>query len=72
MSIKLYEFECSVDCSTIMQVQTEADIDGIMVCICGSPMDKVFRTEIDESVFGQDSEMIISTDQETPIDNPQE
>jgi hypothetical protein len=55
-----------------MQVQTEADIDGIMVCICGSPMDKVFRTEIDESVFGQDSEMIISTDQETPIDNPQE
>ena len=72
MSIKLYEFECSGDCNTIMQVQTEKDIDGVMACMCGSPMIKVFRTEIDESVFGQDSEMIISTDQETPIDNPQE
>lgn len=43
-----------------MQIQTEKDLDGVMACICGAAMVKVFATEIDESVFGGESDIIIS------------
>ena len=60
MTIKLYEFECGGDCAVIMQIQTEKDLDGVMACMCGAAMFKVFSTEIDESVFGGESDIIIS------------
>jgi hypothetical protein len=60
MTIKLYEFECGGDCDVIMQVQTEKVLDGIIACMCGANMLKVFSTEIDESVFGPESDIIIS------------
>ena len=60
MAIKLYEFECGGECDVIMQMQTEKDLDGIMACICGAAMVKVFCTEIEESVFGGDNAIMIS------------
>lgn len=67
VTIHLYEYECT-KCDVIMQIQLGRELTGAMACICGERMAFVFHSELQDTVFGTNTEDIHIPDNIEDID----